>query len=257
MSDRHNILAQITLYWQEAGLPRRQIEEMRNELDQHLTEAERDGRSMLEVVGDRAKFAEEWAAAGSSRRVPTWQDVQSGKTKKQRQARQDNVLYGLAGTALVASAIVAGKGGTSMDNEMWRWVWTIFALVMGIGEIFSAGFFLLPFAVGATGAAILAWLDVHVIAQWLVFFGLSAFSFAYLRRFVNRQDEGDQPKVGANRWVGQPGMVLDTIDPNTGAGMVKVLNEEWRATSDGRIEIGARIVVTEVKGTRLVVERFE
>ena len=92
-----------------------------------------------------------------------------------------------------------------MDNEVWRWLWTIFAIVMGIGEIFTAGFFLLPFAVGAAAAAILAWFNAAILAQWLVFFGVSIFSFAFLRRYIGRQDEGEQPRVGANRWVGSEG----------------------------------------------------
>ena len=144
-----------------------------------------------------------------------------------------------------------------MDNEVWRWLWTIFALVMGIGEIFTAGFFLLPFAIGAGAAAILAWFDVLVIAQWLVFFGVSIFSMAYLRRFIERQDEGEQPVLGANRWVTKPGIVLEDIDPHSGAGLVKVDTEEWRATSDQAISKGTRIVVVGVSGTRLLVEPIE
>jgi membrane protein implicated in regulation of membrane protease activity len=95
------------------------------------------------------------------------------------------------------------------------------------------------------------------VAQWLVFFGVSIFSLAFLRRYISRQDEGEQPRVGANRWVGAEGLVLEDIDPHTGAGMVRILNEEWRAKALAPIETGARIVVMDVKGTRLVVERVE
>jgi membrane protein implicated in regulation of membrane protease activity len=144
-----------------------------------------------------------------------------------------------------------------MDNEVWRWLWTIFAIVMGIGEIFTAGFFLLPFAIGAAVAAILAWADVALIAQWLVFFGVSVLSLVFLRRFITRQDEGEQPKVGANRWVGLHGVVLEDIDPHSGAGMVRVATEQWRATSDLPISKDTQIVVTDVQGTRFVVEPAE
>jgi membrane protein implicated in regulation of membrane protease activity len=144
-----------------------------------------------------------------------------------------------------------------MDNEVWRWLWTIFAIVMGIGEIFTAGFFLLPFAIGAAVAAILAWADVAVVAQWLVFFGVSILSLVFLRRFISRQDDEEQPKIGANRWVGVQGIVLEDIDPESGAGMVRVATEEWRATSRSPIAKNARIVVTEVRGTRFVVEPAE
>jgi len=39
--------------------------------------------------------------------------------------------------------------------------------------------------------------------------------------------------------------------------MVRILNEEWRATSPGRIQVGDKIVVTAVDGARLVVEQLE
>jgi membrane protein implicated in regulation of membrane protease activity len=176
--------------------------------------------------------------------------------EKRRESRGDLVLYGIGTTAVVAAAAVSGQGGNNVDNEVWRWLWTVFAIVMGVGEVFTAGFFLLPFAVGATSAAILAWIGANVLAQWLVFFGVSLFSLAYSRRYIGRQDEGEQPRVGANRWVGSEGMVLETIDPHTGRGMVRILNEEWRATANQTIESGQRILVTEVKGTRLSVERL-
>jgi membrane protein implicated in regulation of membrane protease activity len=133
----------------------------------------------------------------------------------------------------------------------------VFAIVVGIGEIFTAGFFLLPFAIGGAAAAILAWVGTPIIAQWLVFFGVSTISLVYLRRFIGRQDEGEQPRVGANRWIGSEGVVLQSIDPHTGTGMVRILNEEWRAAAPGKIEAGSKIVVTQVDGARLIVERLE
>lgn len=260
MDRQDELTAEIERYWRETGVPRSAIVEMTREFKQHLADAAGDGRTVGEVVGpDPAVFAEEWAAAYRRRRssTATWHEVQSGKAERTRRGRRDLVVYGISTVAIVAAVAVAGQGGNDVDNEVWRWLWTIFAIVMGIGEMFTAGFFLLPFAIGAAAAAILAWLDVSLLAQWLVFFGLSIFSLAYLRRFINRQDEGDQPMVGANRWVGDVGVVLEDIDPMTGAGMVKILQEEWRATADQPIEAGARIVVTDLKGTRLTVERLE
>jgi membrane protein implicated in regulation of membrane protease activity len=166
-------------------------------------------------------------------------------------------LYGVGLGAVIAAVAVAGQGGSDVDNEVWRWLWTVFAVVMGVGEIFTAGFFLLPFAIGAAAAAILSWAGAAILAQWLVFFGVSVFSLAYLRRFITRQDESDQPKVGANRWIGSEGIVLEDIDPVTGAGMVKIESEEWRATGLQAIPAGQRIAVVEVRGARLVVEPLE
>lgn len=257
MTGRERVVGDVERYWLGAGLDPETVAEMKDELSQHLIEAERDGRTVDDVIGDRAAFAEGWAAARRGRPVEPWADVQSGKVKRRRETRRELILYGSGAVALIAAVAVASQGGSDMDNEVWRWLWTIFAIVLAIGEMFTAGFFLLPFAIGGAIAAILAWTGANVIAQWLVFFGVSTISLVYLRRFIHRQDEGEQPRVGANRWVGQEGIVLQAIDPHTGAGMVRILNEEWRAAAPGAIPAGKKIVVTQVDGARLIVEELQ
>lgn len=142
-----------------------------------------------------------------------------------------------------------------MDNETWRWGWTVFAAILAVGEVFIPGFLLLPFAVGAAAAAALAWLDLPVSAQLVAFFGFYTAVYIPLRRYVRRQADQATPAVGANRWDGAEGFVVDTIDPENGVGTVRVFSEEWRATAAERIESGNRIVVLEVAGTRMVVEQ--
>lgn len=249
-------------YWAETGVPRRRVAEMRLELAHHLEEAVSDGQTPTAVVGaDLAGFAEAWAAEyrPSKRPMPTWEDVMSGRTGRDRAARRELLAFGVGIAAVVVAVAVAGKGAETMENELWRWLWTGLAIVMGIGEIFTAGFFLLPFAIGAGASAILAWIGAGVLAQWLVFFGVSIVALAYLRRYIDRQDQGEQPRVGANRWVGSDGIVLEEIDPDASTGMVRVDNEEWRATSahGGSIPAGVRIAVRDVRGARLVVEQLE
>lgn len=249
-------------YWSETGVPRKEVEEMRLELSQHLAAAVADGREPATVVGPSvAEFAAAWADARRppARSNPSWEDVMSGRTELDRRRRRELLAFGAGIVAIVAAFAVVGKGADNVEEEIWRWLWTGLAVVMAIGEIFTAGFFLLPFAIGATAAAVLAWVGAAVLAQWLVFFGVSIVALAYLRRYIDRQDEGDQPRVGANRWVGSQGIVLEEIDPDTASGMVRVENEEWRATSThgGSIPAGARIAVRDVRGARLVVEQVE
>lgn len=253
------IAADCDRFWQEAGVPRRARVQMRTELEQHLAEAAADGRLPVAVVGtDLRHFAADWAEANGVRvEQGTWEDVQSGAADFRRMSRRTATTYGLGMLALVSGVIVGSivQGGDDVDNETWRWVWTLLALGMGIGEIFTAGFFLLPFAIGAAAAAILAWLGVAMLAQWLVFFGVSAIAFAYLRKFIGRQDDQVQPRIGANRWLDAKGVVLQDIDPHGGYGMVRIDTEEWRAMSEDGTAIvaGTRIIVTDVQGSRLVV----
>lgn len=259
MIDRDPVIDEIERYWLTAGVSKATVTGMRLELEQHLRDAQQDGHTLADVVGDDpGEFAESWASAYRGKKsTSTWADFRSGTTARESKNKKDLIWYSTGILAVVAGATVAGQGGSEVDNDVWRWLWTIFALVMGVGEIFTAGFFLLPFAIGAAAAAVLAWIGAAVIAQWLVFFGVSIFSMAYLRRFIERQDEGEQPVIGANRWVSRGGIVLEDIDPDSGAGMVKVDSEEWRAMALQPIEKGTRIVVTEVRGTRFVVEPVE
>lgn len=246
-------------YWRATGVPGRKIADMKLELSQHLAEATSNGRQVESVIGgDLAEFAETWAAeyrSGAPRSA--WEDVRSGRNALRQSVRREFIGYGLAVVVVVAGVAIAASGGERVENDTWRWLWTGFALVMGIGEIFTAGFFLLPFAIGASAAAILAWLGVAILAQWLVFFGVSLFAFMYLRRFISRQDEMEQPAVGANRWVNARGVVLEPIDPVASVGMVRILGEEWRATADEPIAAGTQVIVTEVRGARLVVSPVE
>ena len=140
-----------------------------------------------------------------------------------------------------------------MENEVWRWLWTGAALGFGLAEIFTAGFFLLPFAIGAAAAAVLGWADAHILWQWLVFFLVTVLSFVYLRRFVRRENSAEQPRVGASRLIDSRGMVIERVDEDAETGMVRVGGEQWRAVSDEPIESDTRVVVTEIRGTRLVV----
>ncbi len=256
------IIDDCSRYWKETGVPHRDVAEMAIELTRHLEEAVGHNRDPAVVVGpDLAAFAESWAAerrTGASSRI-SWEDVMSGRTHRARVRRRELLAYGAGTIAIVVAVAFAGKGEGTVDQEIWRWLWTGMALVMGIGEIFTAGFFLLPFAIGAAAAAILAWAGVNVLAQWLVFFGVSIVALAYLRRYIDRQDDDAQPRVGANRWVGANGIVLEEIDPDSGTGMVRIDNEEWRAASvhGAVIPPGARIVVRSVQGARLVVTTTE
>ncbi len=145
-----------------------------------------------------------------------------------------------------------------MDNEVWRWVWTGLALLMGIGEIVTAGFFLLPFAIGAGLAAVAAWMGVADIVQWLLFFVGTGLSMLYIRRFMRAQDEDSGLVVGPGRYVGMEALVLETVDTGANTGLIRVEAEEWRATTDGEpITEGRRVKVEALRGTRLVVSEVD
>ncbi len=144
-----------------------------------------------------------------------------------------------------------------MDNELWRWVWTIGAVVLTTGEIITAGFFVVPFAIGSVLAAIVAWVDGPGWLQWVLFFGGSTVSMVVVRRMVRRQDDEDEDSlpVGVYRYIGMKAVVLEAIDPVLNTGQVRVQTEEWRATVAGpNIAEGEIVTVVGLQGARLLVE---
>ncbi|MGH8928526.1 MAG: NfeD family protein [Acidimicrobiia bacterium] len=253
--DLNRVVSDCERYWRQTGVPGWRIVDMKLELHRHLFDATSDGRAVESVIGSNlAEFAETWASEYRDRLPDSaWEEVASGRTALKQTQRRELIGYGLATVAVMAAVAAGANGGEQVENEIWRWLWTGLAVVMGIGEIFTAGFFLLPFAIGAAAAAVLAWLGVAILAQWLVFFGVSLFALVYLRRFISRQDEMDQPSVGANRWAGSKAVVLEAIDPLGSTGLVRIGGEEWRATSDAPIPAGTEVRVTSVSGSRVMV----
>jgi membrane protein implicated in regulation of membrane protease activity len=141
------------------------------------------------------------------------------------------------------------------DIEVWRWIWVGAFVVLGIGEMVTAGLFMLPFAIGAGAAGILAWFEIAIWVQLLVFLVVSVGALFGMRKFAWRSSEPSHP-VGAKRYVDAVGTVTEDVDRVAGTGRVRVETEQWRATtdSDDVIKAGTEVLVADVRGARLVVE---
>lgn len=141
--------------------------------------------------------------------------------------------------------------------SIWFWVWVMLAVILSIAEIFTAGFFLLPFGIGAAVAALLEFVWPGSIGwQWAAFVGLSSLLLIVLRRFSDRVTHEPPERVAGDRLLGRVGVVLSPLGPRGESGMVRVEREEWRADQRGEepIAVGARVRVLAVEGTRLIVE---
>jgi membrane protein implicated in regulation of membrane protease activity len=144
------------------------------------------------------------------------------------------------------------------DPEVWRWIWLGGAVFFGLAELASAGaFFMLPFAVGAAVAALLAFLAVPLGFQLLAFGVVSIALLAGLRPLAEKLAR-DHPAegIGAKRLIGQQGTILGEVPAGLHElGLVRIHREEWRAESvDGTaIAQGTEVRVVEVRGTRVVV----
>ena len=143
-----------------------------------------------------------------------------------------------------------------MTIEIW-WIWMAVAALFIVGEIFTQGFFLLWFGVGAAAAGILALSGLGFGWQLAAFVVVSGALFIVSRRFAEKFTKKQPPGIGADRFVGLEGIVLEEVDNVKNTGRVRVQKDEWRAESEtgAVIEEGARIVVTRLDGTHMVVQK--
>jgi membrane protein implicated in regulation of membrane protease activity len=253
------IIADCERYWIDTRVPRSRVREMATELQSHLLEAAAEGKKPEAVVGDNlAEFAEAWA---SEYRGPASLDAWYNTGDPATTRREIRSAYGWLVVALAVVALLAifgPKEETVDDVEVWRWIWVIGAAALGVGEMITAGFFLLPFAIGAVAAAILAFANVAVPVQVGAFIGTSILSLWGIKRFAWRSEEPVH-SIGAKRYVDAKATVVEPIDRIAGTGRVRLDMQQWRATTqlDEVIEPGTEVRVVDVTGARLVVEPTE
>jgi membrane protein implicated in regulation of membrane protease activity len=143
---------------------------------------------------------------------------------------------------------------------MDAWViWLIAAVIFGVGEIATLGFFLAPFAGGALVAALVTGLGGGTFVGWASFLVVSVILLLALRPLA-RSHRRLPPvlRTGTASLVGKTGMVVERIANDEGVGCVKIDGEVWTARAyddDDVIEAGKRVQIIEIKGaTALVTE---
>ena len=148
----------------------------------------------------------------------------------------------------------------NLDQIAW-----IFWLVLGVGlviaEIFTLGFVLFWFGLGALAAALAGVLGFGLAVQFLVFAivssALTIMSRTILSRYFFHRDE-DRVKTNIESLPGKVGTVTSASRGALHEGAVKVYGSVWTAFPvDGENELveGEKVEVVEVQGSSIYVRR--
>jgi membrane protein implicated in regulation of membrane protease activity len=148
-------------------------------------------------------------------------------------------------------------------SENWTWIlWTVLGVVLVIAEVFTPGFVLLWFGVGALAAALAAFLGAGLAAQFVLFITISAALTALSRTiFVNYFTARDEPEGMKMGVASLPGQIGTVVTPSQGAlheGAVKVFGSVWTAypaEGESPLEAGDRVVVERLQGASIYVRR--
>ncbi len=139
-------------------------------------------------------------------------------------------------------------------------LWAILGVILIIAEIFTLGFFLLWFGIGAFAAAIFAFLGFSPVVQFIVFAVVSvAFTAMSRTIFANyfRHSE-DKVKIGVDALPGKIGTVTNSSAGALNEGAVKVFGSTWTAFPVDEIPLveGEKVEVVEVQGASIYVRKI-
>jgi membrane protein implicated in regulation of membrane protease activity len=133
------------------------------------------------------------------------------------------------------------------------------ALLLGIAEIFVAGFVLACLAVGAVAAAGSAWMGFDFVGQILTASLASILSLIFLRPFAKRWFfSRREVKTGVDALVGRTAYVTQAFDEQSRQGRCKIDGDDWLAVWSDANHLppapGAAVRVESVESNTLTVK---
>jgi membrane protein implicated in regulation of membrane protease activity len=148
--------------------------------------------------------------------------------------------------------------------EQFTWIlWIVLGVILIIAEIFTFGFVLFCFGIGAFAAALIGGLGFSFSLQFLVFavvsIALTVMSRTIFAKYFSLGDE-DGLKMGMDALPGQIGTVTIGSRGALQEGAVKVYGSTWTAfpvNSDTLLVEGEKVEVVRVQGSSIYVQKIE
>ena len=147
-----------------------------------------------------------------------------------------------------------------MNQLVWI-LWLVLGIGLIVAEIFTLGFVLLWFGIGAIAAALVGILGGGFFLQFLVFavvsISLTAMSRTIFSKYFSHDDK-EAMKSGVDSLPGKIGTVATASKGALNEGAVKVFGSTWTAYPvDGESALveGEKVEVVEVKGSSIYVRR--
>ena len=137
---------------------------------------------------------------------------------------------------------------------MYAVYWLIASAVFLLIEILTLGLTSIWFAGGAVVAAIAALFGVPFLVQMLLFIVVTCLTRPVAKRYLNNRVQ----KTNTDALIGQTALVKETINNMESKGYVQLNGQDWTARSAEAGEIipaGCEVVVKEIQGVKLIVER--
>ena len=148
-----------------------------------------------------------------------------------------------------------------MEEYVWI-IWVVLGVILLVAEIFTTGFVMLWFGIGALVAALASLAGFGYPFQFLVFFvvsiALTVASRTIFTKYFSRKELEGGLKTGMDALPGKVGTVVTSSRGALHEGAVKVYGSVWTAypaEGEAELEAGDRVVVESVRGASIYVRR--
>ena len=146
----------------------------------------------------------------------------------------------------------------------WIWIlWAVLGAILIVAEIFTSGFVLLWFGIGALVAAFAGLVGIEsLVVQFMIFavvsIALTAASRTIFINYFSREKTGDSLRSGVDSLPGKIGTVVSSSKGALHEGAVKVFGSTWTAypaAGEPPLEAGERVCVESIEGASIYVRR--
>lgn len=146
-----------------------------------------------------------------------------------------------------------------MDYTFTWETWIYIGIILFIVEIFTLGFIVICFGLGAFASSIFAFFDASLSVQLIVFSTISSMSFLSIRPYLLKYlySSSKKTKTNSDSLIGRTGMVKEDINNEQNTGRVTVDGDNWRAYSqeDSIIKKGSKVEVVKINSIILTVKQ--
>jgi membrane protein implicated in regulation of membrane protease activity len=148
--------------------------------------------------------------------------------------------------------------------DLW-YIWLILGVLFIIAEIFTTGFVLLWFGIGALVAGLLGLtglvgLPLQIVVFLVVSIALTIASRTIFDRFLMRGSPGGELKMGMDTLPGRMGVVVESSKGALQEGAVRVFGSTWRAfpvEGEEPLREGEQVQIERVESASVYVRRTQ
>ena len=136
--------------------------------------------------------------------------------------------------------------------------WLVAAAVFVVIEIMTMGLTTIWFAGGALVGAVMAAVSLPLWSQIIAFVIVSVILLILTRPWALKYLNSRTVRTNADSLIGQTALVKETINNMESKGLVQLNGQDWTARSFEAGEIipeGSEVIVKEIRGVKLIVER--